>query len=243
MQTVRPSLLRRAQLSLERLKRREVLDGSQGTLPPPGQPPGQLPPPDPAEQATEAEIQFAEALAHFAFRLGQEVVTEDMLGLPANWVNPDEGADYGGGTGSDPNNPLLADKPKPLTTTELDRLIELVKVRTPSPQQKAERSELTTRLQGGGVKFDGASTLEKLDKVLDVGKGLPAAPRKIFLQAYQEGLKVAVGGLQKIDEERYKAYKRAREGGASHDEGWTWQYGGETAQRRYTLEKLIEKAK
>jgi len=74
-------------------------------------------------------------------------------------------------------------------------------------------------------------------------KALSGDARNLFLGMYRDGLNLALGGLQKIDEGRYQLYKQARNNGATHDEAWTWAFGGDTALRRYTLEKLIEKAK
>jgi hypothetical protein len=135
----------------------------------------------------------------------------------------------------------LADK-NPLSESELERLDLLIK--KPTESNATERSELMQRLKTDGLKFDGTNELNILKTILDQGKKkLNKDPRKNFLEAYSQAVKIAINGLQVIDNERYGQYTRARAGGATHDEAWTWSQGGDTAHRRYELERLYDLSK
>ncbi len=135
-------------------------------------------------------------------------------------------------------NSALADK-SPLSEEELGKLEELSKKVGASAAEIVIRGALMGRLSTDGVKFDGTNELQILQKILDAGKkGLKGDPRKAFLDAYNRGVAAAIGGLQKIDDARYAQYKAARDGGAPHDEAWTFLNGGANAQRRYELERL-----
>ncbi len=136
----------------------------------------------------------------------------------------------------------LADK-SPLSEAELTELESLTKKAAPSNADKIRRGELMGRLSTDGVKFDGTNELQILQKILDTGKkGLKGDPRKAFLDAYSRGVNLAIGGIQNIVEAQYTQYKAARNGGAAHDEAWTFQGGGTNAQRRYELERLAGQA-
>jgi hypothetical protein len=193
-----------------------------------------------AELATAVEWEFALALAAESQRWAALLVQQDHGQTPL----PQE-ADYANTFPLAGLNPFLADKPQPLSDAELSRLEKLVargdKV---TDAERLERQQLLERLKGGGMKLDGADALRTLERLLAAGqKALSGDARNLFLGMYRDGLNLALGGLQKIDEGRYQLYKQARNNGATHDEAWTWAFGGDTALRRYTLEKLIEKAK
>ncbi len=137
----------------------------------------------------------------------------------------------------------LANK-SPLTEAELTELEELSKTVRATAAQAARASALLTRLSTDGVKFDGTNELQILQGILAAGKkGLKGDPRKAFLDLYSRGVDVAISGLQNIVEAQYTQYKAARNGGATHEEAWTWREGGANAQRRYDLEKLGGQAK
>ncbi|VTT98079.1 ---NA--- : Endoglucanase OS=Azorhizobium caulinodans (strain ATCC 43989 / DSM 5975 / ORS 571) GN=AZC_1301 PE=3 SV=1: Calx-beta [Gemmataceae bacterium] len=135
---------------------------------------------------------------------------------------------------------LAAADPQPLTQAELNELAGLVKNPAKNPTRLAD---LQRRMLSDGVQFEGADVLKNLGTILDAGKtALRGDPRKEFLKQYRKLLDVGIAGLQKIDEARYTQYKAARDAGAPHDEAWTWQNGGDTAQRRYGLEQLIKRS-
>jgi len=192
------------------------------------------------EVASAVEWEFAHALAAESRRWAALVVQQDNALAP-----PPQEAGYASGLAAADFNPFLADKPTPLSDAELRRLEQLVAKGNKLPKaDELERRQLLERLKTAGVKLDGADTLKTLDRLLQAGQfALRGDPRKAFLSMYRDSLNVALGDLQKIDEGRYQLYKQARNNGATHDGAWTWAFGGDTALRRYTLEKLIEKAK
>lgn len=129
----------------------------------------------------------------------------------------------------------------PLSEAELNELEGLMK--KPTAANLAQRNALMGRMQTDGIKFDGTNELQVLEKILEQGqKNLKKDPRAAFLGLYKQGVQVAINGLQVIDNVKYTQYKAARDGGAPHEEAWTWQFGGDTARRRYGLEKLYNKA-
>ncbi|MGL4553245.1 MAG: hypothetical protein ACRC33_18930 [Gemmataceae bacterium] len=188
------------------------------------------------------EWEVASALVVEASWLAWRVIQEDGGLLPP----PEEGGGTGG-VGGPPapggNVGVLAAPPTgPLNEAEVNRLLALARSPTLSAPMKAERAALATRMRQSGVKFEGTDAIDALEKVLNAAQGLPVDPRKYFLQGYRDALGLAKNGLTKIDEERYSQYKSWRNSGYSHDSSWTWMYGGDTALRRYRIEKLLERA-
>ncbi len=142
-------------------------------------------------------------------------------------------------------NSTLADK-QPLTEADLTKLEGIVKVApgNRNEQQRADYNSLLNRMKADGLKFDGTNELKILENILGTGKRvLKGDPRSAFLGFYKDGVGAAIGGLQNIDNVKYTSYKAARDGGAPHDEAWTWANGGPTAQRRYELGRLLDQAK
>jgi uncharacterized protein RhaS with RHS repeats len=146
----------------------------------------------------------------------------------------------------------FGDKKEPLTSEELKRLKDLLdKInklnkagRQPTVKEFREYEELLKRLKEAGVNNPTVDDIKTLKRILDGTKILlPARPMKALADLMRDLVKQAIGGLAKIDENKYQQYKRARDGGAPHDQAWTWREGGDTAELRYELEKLEEELK
>ena len=66
---------------------------------------------------------------------------------------------------------------------------------------------------------------------------------KKALDFYVQGIKAAIAGIKNIDEKKYEQYKMARDGGAPHEDAYTFknyfnESEGENYQTRYELDKL-----
>lgn len=115
----------------------------------------------------------------------------------------------------------------PLQQYELDRLNFLIKGNIDNPETK----NLLNRMQNKGIAFDGRNELGVLRKIMSI---VPPAQKP----ALKIGITTAINGLQKIANAQYKTYKQARDAGASHEDAWTYNAGGDAAFRRYELEKI-----
>ncbi len=189
--------------------------------------------------ATAEQYEFADLLIR-----QMQIYTAMIVQYEESYGSLNFNPDSGVAGAAHPNDPFLQQN-QPLSQEELTELEGLVRLGDrANAEQAARRRALLDRMASRGIRFNGNSELEILGRILDAGsRGLRGDPRRIFLDAYRRGLAVAIGGLQRIDEARYQQYQQARRGGAQHDEAWTWQYGGETARRRYELERLVERAR
>ena len=130
----------------------------------------------------------------------------------------------------------------PLTKNDLVKLKNLLEKKNPTPIEEKERDALIKRMKESGVEFAGTGELSVLSDILTAAAKLPAPKiMTAVFDAYGSMLNLALGGLQRIEIEKYEAYKRDRDGGAPHEEAWTWANGGANALMQYELEKLKER--
>jgi len=136
----------------------------------------------------------------------------------------------------------------PLTQAELDELKGYVENGTKGVVQALRFNELQIQFRNAGTKFGGQKELETLSQI--VGLATKICPKeghgRVFKKAldfYVQGIKAAIAGIKNIDEKKYEQYKMARDGGAPHEDAYTFknyfnESEGENYQTRYELDKL-----
>jgi hypothetical protein len=114
--------------------------------------------------------------------------------------------------------------------------------------------ELQARLRNFGVKFSGYADLENLKKLIEVIDKAAGKIKgndvleKIFGKECDwltKAIETAITGLQKIEDEKYEQYKRAREGGQTHERACTFHDPSQPQlcdwyKMRYELEHRVE---
>jgi len=114
-------------------------------------------------------------------------------------------------------------------------------------------ADLGLRLRHEGVEFKGAGDLKNLQSLCEISSfmldrsKLPNAIKgrgQFQFDWLEKGIEQAIEGLQKIADEKYKQYKAARRGGASHDDACTFHNPDDPGlcdryKFRYELERYI----
>jgi RHS repeat-associated protein len=134
----------------------------------------------------------------------------------------------------------------PLTLKELKEMKALLEKPRRLPIEDFRLEELRVQFSNAGAKFTGRDELELLHDIINVAAkvtpkiGPGGMALKAALGWYEKGIAVAIGGIKRIDEEKYNRYKEARLGGAPHEDAYTFwdRETSEMYQTKYELEQL-----